>query len=481
MSLKKTLVLAAVLAAAVIYIWRVEIPRTRENEQKGVVFRNIDRDEIKSLGITTSGESFELVNSAPRKTEPDAAGEVDEFSAEVFKSWQLGAVPGSTLDPAVVSSLVSGILKLKLDEPLPKDEVEQDLSAYGLKSPELSIKLRTLDNSYELLFGKLNSYFNQRYFKLGDSEAVYLVPEFLYSAANKKAEDFRDRTPIEFIDSDVEKISIRSKQGEITIQPGEPGEWRITHPIESAASGQAIAGITRTLRNLRAEGFVNDLTELKKYGLEDPEISVEIHFKETAARQPISLAISSVADSADKSQETSYAYIKGLPSIYELSIDPSKGLVKTPAEIREKSLLKFALDSVARVEIEKRDTAKISLVRDGETWTVNQKPGDKAFINQLLTDLSRLEAKDFPADSPSAGLDKPHLKISLHFSGADTQDLTLVVGNAVQKDGSLRFASISKVPYLIAISEEDVKKISPREEVLVPVPPAAEQSPSEQP
>lgn len=477
MSLKKTLVLALILIAIVFYIILVELPYQGEIARKELLFKNLPSAEIEAIEITKEGATTLLRNSSPHKVEDSRPEQAIVEGGAAIKAWEMGDVKGSSLDAGSFNALYVALRDLKLDSQIPSEDVDKDLTVYGLSQPSLKIRVKTITGEEEILLGKTNAYLNKRYLKLAKDSAIYLIPETLYSAASKEKDDYRDRTPYEFLDTDVTKTTIVSNEHTIVMELDADKKWQMVQPVQGLASANTLVELNRNLRNLKAKEFINDLTKLSEYKLDNPILSVKLDFSSTINQSaPLEIAFSHVTEGeGEKKVDRYYAYAKGYPSILLLSSDPMTSILKSPDEYREKFLFRFATDKVAKVTSESAVDGKIIAVLADGKWKVNDKEGDKVFVNQWLANFAQLEAKAFPKNSVDFGFDKPILNVTLEIAGGSPTESkvftrNLVVGKETTLENGEKgyFVATDERKYPFIITSDAFKKISMREESLLP-------------
>lgn len=518
MNLKKTLILGVVLLIAVAYVFWVEMPRQERAENRDVVFHELKEDEIDSIEITRKNENFTLKNTKPSSDSDDSSKDKgddakDAEESSKLKHWELATVPGSNLDPGALNTLLSAITDLRTGSALPKEEVEEDLSIYGLKEPEVKLAIKAGAKQIGIELGKENNFLHKRYAKISgfsiesdDEKApsdIFLISGGLLNAANKARDDFRQRTPIAFADSDVESITLKKQSEQIKIEAANLS-WKITEPGKYTGSSAAMSELLRELRSLRALQFIDQEPSTSGFGFEKPELSVAIDFKDDKKQAPLNLQIVKRQEnrSDKKGKDTNFYFaLSDKPYFFKLASDPTARIAKPLPELREKQLFRFDLNQVNEASFNQADGSKIELVKSGEEWKVNGKNGDEVFVRELLSKLSLLKADDFP-QGDNFGFDKPLLKVDIKSLGSvadnanqssvsaapDPTLYTLVIGNevsAMPKEKSAKsknvkkeatqekryFAAVGDLSEPFIINKETFDRIKPKEEVLVKIEP----------
>jgi len=473
MSLRKTILLGVVLAIVVCYIRAVELPRETAVIESSQPYRSIPVEQISEIMITRPSGAFRILNervegagASPAPT-PDALAAASVDRAD---RWRLADAPSGSLDRGVINSLLSSISNLTLGKPIPTGELDGDRSVYGLTEPPLTLVVKREGGSREFVFGALNDYVSKRYVAVDGG--IYLVPDALFTAADRPRDDFRNRSPISFVESDLKGLSIKTPREEIVFTLDEVYRWRMVKPAAHGASDGAMANLARELRSLKTAEFIDAPGPLETYGLKEPVLTVTLDFKPEVRSTPLVIEIG-VPPGAKPQDEAAYARIAGLDGILRLSANPIDAIVKDSSAFRERAVLRFSSDLVEDVTIEPKDGEKLSLVRAGDEWQVNGQPGDAPFVRDFIRNLSNFEVDSFAAPGPAHGFDAPTLKVTVNLRaaapGGASSKRVLIVG-ARSMDGPREtgyYGGVDDLTEPFVIGAEKLKLLSPHREALV--------------
>lgn len=489
MNLKKLLFLACILVAASLYTIYVQMPKNVEESKKFLLFKDILPGKIENIAVATRKESsveeFSLKNDkvgAVQTPSPEAPN-VDIESVHV-KDWEISGLPNTPLDTAVVSGFVSSLKDLKSDQSVDKIE---DFSKFGLGEANLKVTVKELGKDPVLLsFGKANEYLSKRYLRVNQNSEIYLIPESSYASLNKNRDEFRSKTPIQFLDSEVKEVALTSSKGTIKIKQPRIGTWVIAEPKELAGSSVAISNLLFALKDLRVSSFVNELAgKDAEYGFDAPVIQATILFDEKSALKNLGVKIAKAK--VENSPEGAYFTYDGAPSFFKLGADISSKFEKDADDLREKQFMKFQVEEALRLDFSGSDITPLVLENDAGIWKVNGKPSDDAFVFEIVRKVSDLEAASFPKEGAQYGFDKPKLQVSVRFGSTEeaAEVKTLYVGNEVSGvTPQQHYARVGETGEVFAIRDEVLKGIEPREETLVkptPTPVAVEATPAHTP
>ncbi len=500
MNIRKIALFGLALLAGLSYIFYVELPREETKVQAEKLFGSLPREKIAKISVTREDNTFELKNlqfasvgsrMAVTEVKP-AEGISDEGS-----SWQYGEVEGSALESSALTSVTAALAELKVGDPLPTGDVEGDLSVYGLDKPVLEVGVEGTDFDGEavstrLLFGKTNDFVKQRYVQVrkgGEEQGnIFLIPEALFSAANRPGNDFRRKSFISFVDHDVQTIELLNGASKVLIErnaeaagssarrrsPWEIKESELAAPVR--ASEEDIAQIFRELRNARATQYFDgeQVKDFEALGLDEQSSHVRLVLaKKTSAgtnhaekkgeptqaegerdEESILIRIHSLSapDSSGRGPGA-YVSVSGLASVIYMDQDLGAKVFKTGAELRDRAVLKLPTDNISRLEIQRLDGEKVALSKSAAgLWTVvpdeadaaekaeeakkeNDAIADAVFVDELLGKLTALRASDFSKDSRDFGLVPPRasVKAFINLPKSETHEakssvVTLLIG-----------------------------------------------------
>ncbi|MEB3342273.1 DUF4340 domain-containing protein [Okeania sp.] len=111
---------------------------------------------------------------------------------------------------------------------------------------------------------------------------VYL---FEIVGKQKQAEIQEQRKRVfDFEDEQIQAVTIKQKSGILTLKIDEQAEeksWNITAPIAKKADLQTVEFLLDELENLKSDhSITTSVSQLSEYGLEKPEITLEIQLKD---------------------------------------------------------------------------------------------------------------------------------------------------------------------------------------------------------
>ncbi len=166
-------------------------------------------------------------------------------------------------------------------------------------------------------------------------------------------------------------------------------------------------------------------------------------------------------------EEFRYAMLKGNAQVFEIKADKLKDVFVKPETLRDAQLARFKPADARRLELT-HEGQEIVFVKDNDRWKLDkplQADADRDKVNELLTKLSNLEARDKnvidSADLKTYALDKPAtvIKVSVEeeIKGANeptkrTRTLTFKLGKH-DKDAKKLYAQTDDWPRVNAVED----------------------------
>jgi hypothetical protein len=205
----------------------------------------------------------------------------------------------------------------------------------------------------------------------------------------------------------------------------EGGDWKITKPVQTKADFGSVEGLVGRLQSVQMKSIVADnppAADLKKYGLDKPEATVNLSAGSTRA----TLLIGGKAE-----DNTIYARDASRPAVVTVESALLDDLKKSADDYRRKDVFEFRPFNANRIEMTRNDqTVVLERVKgQGEnapdTWrrvTPSAKDVERDKSDSLLSKLSNIRAASFVESTAKTGLDKPALTVSVKFDDGKKEE-----------------------------------------------------------
>jgi hypothetical protein len=313
----------------------------------------------------------------------------------------------------------------KQDTITPKQLKEKGgkLADYGLDKPQAEATFWKKDKSFTVKVGKPAPVGNSVYAQLAGSEDILVVSKELLNKLDRKVEDLRERTIVEFSTFQANRLEVtQGKKFIELVKAPKAGAasttdkvWQLSQPIKARADQGKVDGLADKLHELKVETFVSEKpTDLKAYDLDQPQLEVTLYTTEQEGAMTVQFGGAVKDDSAKV-----YCKRKGVDSIYAVKSDIIKDFTLQVNDLRDKKLADFTADDACEIAISFANQG-IRLSKDKEDWKLVEPETGKAEnseVSNLLTALTGLEVKEFIADVVTDlakyGLDKPYYAVTV--------------------------------------------------------------------
>lgn len=363
-----------------------------------------------------------------------------------------------------MTNLISALRKMKKTKVIADaDKIKQgkDIAQYGLKEPKAKISFKTSDRTAPttIVIGGQNPAFSGSYVQLNDAPDVYLATMDLDYLATQRPEDFREMRLTTVPSDEIVALEVKQKGQSMTFKKVDD-QWTMTSPFQLPVDQEAVKGIVDKVALVRANSFVEKETPTKS-----PDIQVIVGFTEGTSD-----ARTSPADARPSGVQIDFYQLpnphfkakgsKGLQTpaederyIYFAKSDKTplaavsrfhfENFEKKPETFVKKSFDDFLLSDIEKISIRKPAAMPVTLVKNGESFQVQQskesKPANATNLEDALRQLRNLKALQF-LDARKPESSKPaSLGIDIELKGGGTLsyifDLKKDVGELYRQNG----------------------------------------------
>lgn len=379
--------------------------------------------------------------------------------------WKLTGPFDATASTAAVQPLVDALATPRAERY--ESHKADDAAKYGFDKPEVKLTVAVTgdEKPKTVVIGKPTAAdVKTRFARLGDGEAVFVVPEVLVQAADKPALDLLDRRLISLDPQQVTKLQ-GSGTGEWALQK-EGDAWKVASLTSPASADKAVTeGVLRPWANLNAQKFVayGPQLDLAKYGLDKPAASVTVTINPGPDKPPVThtLALGKAVEIGDGT----YARLDNGPGVAVVSPAVARELTHSSLDFVDRTLLSFDWRSLTALRRKKGDE-ELEVAKQDDGWQV-LKPSalraDQTGLDELAEQLSALRAARVAAldakDLKPYGLDAPAAIVTLAIKDKDGKpaDKVIQIGQPAGMNTEERFAKVEGTN-MVAVLPADVSK-----------------------
>lgn len=411
------LILAAGLGGFFYYDTYSLGPRREKAESaKGRIW-TIEPKDVERVTVARKGETMRLQRTADG-------------------GWEMLEPVKTRGDRGTVDDMVTGLATARMDREIDPNPAKP--ADFGLDPPEAEVKLEVKGRAEPLVLrvGAKNPTGVWVYAREGGKPAVITLSESIARDTTRPLADFRDRTVIAFDRRNVSGIDLDVNGDQIGVVADEPGKWRIVKPRALRADSDLIAEFLDKLEGAKAVEFVDDAPKsLQPYGLDKPsKVTVWVgKDKDRAAR---TLLVGRPVP------EKKGVYVKreGEPGVILTAEAVWTVFPKTVAAIRDKAVVSYAADKLAKVEIAHgRET--LGLEKEGTGWKITAPEplrADSGAVTQVLWKIRDLQALGFLSEGATEVprfLSKPEVIVRLWETGAKEPKTLLLQSSSERRGG----------------------------------------------
>jgi len=439
MRFKPTLILLVITIIALGYFFRVEQPRHRRQQDKAISEHRLTEIKAEDIGAAT------LVR-------PDAT--LVFFSRD--GTWRMSKPTEDRADQASVNTLVRTVVDAQIHSQF---AAEQDqLADYGLENPAATLRLGddARDDLLVIEIGDFNLTKTHCYARERASANVLLLPAGLRRYAVRSVFEFRDKKVTDIDVDDVVTLSVASGQQQLTWHRASDDQW-VSYQSADTIRGDksSVEAILRELRALRAKDL-----------LDDGPADMERLFTSPAGEISLWLRSDSMKVAFLFSQRDSSGCFVKVDAKRRIELVDATALDvfdRSLADLRDRKLLHFARDRLARVALE-AEGLSISIVKSGTTWSfANPTFGAidpaamRTFLNELESLKYRTIIEETLSDPRAYGLDPPSYRLMLYDD--DGHMIDQLTSGATRPGPRLRYATSLSSRHMGTIDAEPLEEI----------------------
>jgi Domain of unknown function (DUF4340) len=384
---KTTILLAIIFAGLGVYLYTIEVPTIeQETAQQEEVQRLLPFDyrDITELKITTSAEAIRMTRDDRRR-------------------WSIVEPVQAKGDSREVENILRALEIGKISRVVQQEE--QDLSQYGLDSPNATIQLIAGDQSETLHLGGVAPLTSTLYGQRQSDKQILLTTLLVSDFRRKTLFTFRYKDVMFFDRTQVERIQLNNAAQQMTLHRvasihGPTGNWRFSEPFEGPADKTSVGLLLMALENLSAIDFIDGQTEkdalLKQFP--EPFMTATVH---TGQRGHLVTFFQRAKDTT----EEAYAMTSADQPIYKILPAVLQGLPKGAFDLQDKRLFGMEMAEIGLLTVTTPSKAYTLVQQHGE-WFLDGAPDQSIDQQEMKLFVSRVV--DLPAEL-SVSLTEEHL------------------------------------------------------------------------
>jgi len=348
----------------------------------------------------------------------------DQFVLQKDKdAWKLIKPIEGKADKSTADGVAMDLASAKIDRTI--EEPNTDWKKYGLAPPAVKLSAKLNDGkTYDLELGEKDFTDSSVFARISGQNKVLVLPSSLLTSATKKLLDFRDKTVLEFQRDQVKEMTVHDKDKEYRFEKsGE--DWSIKAPFQARGDRTEINSVISDLDFARVEEFVDSPgPDLKAYGLDKPEVRVDLLLGDSRARKTLLVG--------KKIDTFYYAKDDSRTPVFKIKEDLYKKLSLDPQKIRDKKVVRFERADVSQIEIKTHDKLFSFYKGADNKWKASKPEAqkDKPIIEyKIFWPMEDLEGKELIDNAnlkdPKYGFGEPSAEVKLTDKNKKVTEIVL--------------------------------------------------------
>jgi cell division protein FtsL len=194
------------------------------------------------------------------------------------EEWYLESPVKALAKKSRIDDVLRTLSGLRAKEFVVEQKKDTDISEFGLKDAEYIVTLNLPVANQEIVFS-LHKHDDTVYVTTSLSTKIVTAEETVLSNIEKNIEDLREKQVLVFNSWEASRLRIR--RGDLMLSVGKDGEgnWRFDDAGKGEADRSKIETFIRKLESLEAVEFIDSPSDLKAYGLAEPQAEATVLIK----------------------------------------------------------------------------------------------------------------------------------------------------------------------------------------------------------
>ncbi|MDA2935037.1 DUF4340 domain-containing protein [Acidobacteria bacterium AH-259-D05] len=349
--MKKLILLLAIFLALGTFVYFYEIKGGEEREEARRLEESLLRlkqDEITAVEISRPQEETILLN-------------------KVEDRWVIKHPIETSADTSTVGSLLRDLESASRERSFP--DAGWEAKKYGLHNPRITLAIETGKEQRTLLIGSEDFTGNSMYVQFEGGSEVFLTSTNLFTAADKKLLQWRNKKILEFERSQVHTIEIANSEGQVRLKRQEE-DWFLEAPLGERADQNKVSSLLSAIEFGEAQEFVSDQPEERNsYDLERPRATLRIQLENQEKWRALELG-----------QEQGEYYLARNPDrpfVFTVKQEVFEKLNQTVWDFRDKTVVDVEQSQIAQILFRRGEDEEIAIRHKDYTWTIEKPDSHK--------------------------------------------------------------------------------------------------------
>lgn len=332
--------------------------------------------------------------------------------------WWIVAPVETPADPQVVDALSSQLQTAKFKKQIEATPTAEDLERYGLNKPAFTVTALAWPTGdpakrreVSLKGGIENPFDGSIYMQRNDDPAVWSAEGSVRWSFDKSLFELRQKEVLALDAAKVQRLEVKSPRADLALERlADKKRWKLVRPREEPADAAAVASLLDGLESSRALTFLEATPEQRKQ-LGFDQAAFDVRLLEEGSDPVRVRFVKTKIDGVDKL----YALREqgARTTLAEVTEGALSALEKSPAQLRDRSVLSFDREAVAEltfrpegggaaITLERTQTADAGVA---EAWSVTAPRRGEARkwkVASVLWSLATLKASAQGEEKPKS-------------------------------------------------------------------------------
>jgi hypothetical protein len=417
--LQTTIILAIIVLAMGGALWW--LLSTQENAMDKRLVLQIPESQVQSIEVTKT----------------DAYGNPQHYVVrrEGANSWKLAKPFADIVNVTTVTNMVKVFEKFEAESTI-KDV--KDLQEFGLDKPELTVKIGyQKKRSLTLLVGTPTAFPGSFYAKFSDKPDVFVINSSLRTYLNNDMNSVRERKVMEIDAKSIRRIEFTNRKKLECLLANDNDTWTLEAPFKERMTAGQANQIINSLNVLNADDIIDNVTDPKAYGLDNPEYRLKL----------ILTNGNTIVIKANNVDNSYYVSCSTRPmSVFKIGFTATLDWQYDPEAQLDKRLVIYSRSQVQSVKYQASGGPEQELKGDG--------------LISIWVSFSQLNVTGFnyakPAQPASAESFKPLQPIYRYNCSFTTSNMQNLVISVYPAPGTAYYVTSSERPFVYKINKSDI-------------------------
>ncbi|MGH7355459.1 MAG: DUF4340 domain-containing protein [Candidatus Rokuibacteriota bacterium] len=379
------------------------------------------------------------------------------------EGWQLVEPVRARAHRGNAESALATLVTAKIDREIAAQPAS--LAEFGLDKPAAEVTLTLKDGkTLGVSLGGKNPTGVWVYARERDKPAVFVLGESVLREATRPVADLRDRSVLAFDRKDVSALEVVTPDATLAVER-DGQRWKLTRPVALRADTEVVEEFLGRLLEVQVKEFVDDTPKsLAPWGLDRP-----IRLTVVTGREKDRTSRALLVGRFDDKKKGVYAMRPGESSVVLVPEALWNSVPRTVAALRNRAVVEFDRDKLARVELENAH-GKVALANEDNRWKIvapEPLAADPSAAGSILARLLEMRAQGFLTDDASGiprWLAKPAVRVTLTPKDGGAPTTVLLAPSPEKRGGSpTAYAGIEGRGPVVLVEQKpfaDLEKLS---------------------